>query len=303
MKKVIVTGSSGRIGSAIVDALKENYQVTGVDRISGSNTHVQCDILDREKMFASFQGCDAVFHCAAYHAPHVGEVNEEEFRRVNIEGTRLMAQLARECKLSKFIFTSTTALYGKASQLDGVASWITEETTPIPKTIYHRTKLESEKFLEDFANDSGIKTTSIRMSRCFPEPANLMAIYRIHRGIDKRDVASAHRLAYEVEYGSMFETFIVSGETPLQKEDCSGLFHKASDVLQLRAPKLFKLLSERKYEVVRSIDRVYCSHKAQRMLGWRPRFGFDEVFSQLDAHSQEVLDPIVEGESLHEVED
>ena len=51
------------------------------------------------------------------------------------------------------------------------------------------------------------------MSRCFPEPADLMAVFRLTRGIDARDVANAHLCSVEKRL-SGFNRFIISGATP-----------------------------------------------------------------------------------------
>ena len=69
------------------------------------------------------------------------------------------------------------------------------------------------------------------MSRCFPEPANLMAIYRLTRGIDVRDVANAHPCAIDKRL-SGFNRFIVSDFTPFNLNDCKQLHTNASAVLK-----------------------------------------------------------------------
>lgn len=292
MKKIVVTGSSGRIGSAIAQVLSKEFQVTGIDIAEGRHTTLIADILDKTRLSKAFEGCEAVIHAAAFHAPHVGRVKDEEFMRVNVEGTKTVAILTKTHGLRKIIFTSTTALYGYASQAEEKASWIDEKTKPEPKTIYHRSKLECEEFLKGFAKENYIPVVSIRMSRCFPEPANLMAVYRLHRGIDKRDVARAHQLALESHHQNLFETFIISGETPFKQEDCRGLFHDACSIIKIRSPGLWNLLAERGFEIPGSVDRVYCSDKARKHLNWRPEYGFKEVIHQLDQNSREVLDPV-----------
>ena len=56
--------------------------------------------------------------------------------------------------------------------------------------------------------------TSLRMSRCFPEPAEFMAWYRLHRGIDRRDVAEAHALA--LDRRGPPATYVISAATPFE---------------------------------------------------------------------------------------
>lgn len=288
-KKIVVTGSSGRIGSSIVKALTPDYEVVSIDRKASATTTIQGDIFDAELMEKALKDAYGLVHVAAYHAPHVGKVSDEEFQRVNVEGTKFIAELARRNNISRFIFTSTTALYGYASQTEGKASWIDESVEPKPKTIYHRTKLEAEKFLEGLAYEAGIRVSVIRMSRCFPEPANMMAVYRLHRGVDARDVADAHKLALGHEHIQQFDKFIISGKTPFKKNDCVDLLQDPEKILKIRCPELLRALGDLNLYLPKSIDRIYDSSKAQKELNWMPKYGYEEVLKQLKNSSSEIL--------------
>jgi nucleoside-diphosphate-sugar epimerase len=123
-------------------------------------------------------------------------VADAEFQRVNVDATLALWRAARAAGVRHFIFTSTTALYGTAPASTSRAAWITEATVPRPRSVYHRSKLAAEQALQDAAADGGPAVTVLRMSRCFPEAAPLMAAYRLHRGIDVRDVAEAHALRH-----------------------------------------------------------------------------------------------------------
>ena len=68
----------------------------------------------------------------------------------------------------------------------------------LPTTIYHATKIAAEDLLSIASKQGGLSVTVLRISRCFPEPAHIMAVYRLHRGIDARDVADAHAGALAV---------------------------------------------------------------------------------------------------------
>lgn len=236
----------------------------------------------------AFHGAEAVVHTAALHAPHVGIFDDSEFARINIEGTRQVVKAAKRCGVRTLIFTSTTALFGHAVTADpGSAAWITEKTDPQPKSIYHRTKLEAETYLADVANDE-LRITTLRMSRCFPEPAPVMAVYRLHRGIDARDVAEGHRLAILIP-GETYRTFILSGTTPFSTADCHELKHNAPQILRRECPTLCQLFEVRKWALPESIDRVYDSSLAQHALGWKPRYGYEDVVKLLDSNICEVL--------------
>ncbi|GAB4032400.1 NAD(P)-dependent oxidoreductase [Spirosoma gilvum] len=232
------------------------------------------------------KGADAVIHTAALHAPHVGVFSDAEFIRINVDGTRLVAEAALATQVRRLIFTSTTAIFGKSIE-NGLSAWVTDETIPQPRSIYHRTKLEAEALLRRVADDR-LAVRVIRMSRCFPEPADLMAIYRLARGIDVRDVASAHVAALTNE-GEAYQDFIISGDTPFQSEDCADLATNPAMVLAKRVPALLAAFNERGWPLPISIDRVYAGTRAKTDLNWQPRYGFEEVLAQLDRGSLEVL--------------
>lgn len=284
--RVVLTGSSGRIGRAIFGALSPDHDVIGIDRNAFSTTRIIGDCTDRELLKAALDGADAVIHAAGPHAPHVGVVSDAEFLRVNVDGTRTIAEIARASGVRRFLYTSTTALYGHAVE-PGRCTWIDEETTSQPRTIYHRTKLAAEALLEDLAS-AEMPLRVLRMSRCFPEPAPLMAAYRLHRGVDARDVATGHALAL-ADDGAPFERFVLSGASPFTREDCDDLARDAAGVIRARLPSLAAEFERREWPLPRSIDRVYSSAKAEEALGWKARFDWREVLAQADRDDLEVL--------------
>lgn len=231
-------------------------------------------------------GADAVVHTAALHSPHVGTIPDAEFQRINVDGTQLVIEAAQACGVPRIVFTSTTALYGYAI-VKGACTWVDEETQPQPRTIYHRTKLAAERLLEKAASPE-LAIRVLRMSRCFPETADRMAAYRLHRGIDVRDVADAHVCALS-NGGPAFQRFNVSGATPFQTADVEKLANDAASLIEERAPELALTFKSRGWSLPTVIDRVYSPKAAETSLGWRSVYGSAEVVAQLDRRSIEVL--------------
>ena len=243
--RVIVTGAAGLIGSGVAERLARDHDVIGVDLRPGALVGIVGDCNEVELPEA-----DAIVHVAALHAPDVGKRGEEEFRRANVDSTaRLLAHGARH-----FVLTSTTSLYGHA-----LHGWIDETIEPRPRDIYDVTKREAERLVR--AAGGAI----LRMSRCFPESAELMTAYRLHRGVDRRDVAEAHALAI-----GRAGTWIVSAETPFQREDVAEL--------AVDAPAVIRRHHDLPW-MPATIDRVYDSSLARRELGWRPRYGVEACLS------------------------
>jgi len=146
--KIAVTGTNGRIGREIHFALCREHEVVGIDRaVSSVTTHLG-EIDNYKLLTKAFKGAEAVVHTAALHAPHVGVFDDNEFHRINIEGTKKVFRAAIDCGVQTLVFTSSTALYGFAAQQPDRAAWINETTIPQPKSIYHRTKLEAEQLLD-----------------------------------------------------------------------------------------------------------------------------------------------------------
>lgn len=284
--KIILTGSSGRIGRAIFASLAREHEVIGVDTKVFSTTRVVGDCADEALMRPLLEGADALIHTAGPHAPHVNEVLDEEFTRINVEATGNLYNWALASGMRSFLYTSTTALYGHTISKD-TCTWVDEGTPASPKSIYHCTKLEGEERLEDLA-DGALPVRVLRMSRCFPESAPLMASYRLHRGIDARDVGEGHALALMHE-GPAFARFILSGATPLTRQDCEGLAKDAPAIIRQRAPKLAEAFAQRGWELPLTIDRVYDPGAAATQLDWQTRWGWEEVLAQTDRDDLEVL--------------
>ena len=282
--KVLLTGSSGRIGGAIAARLTLRHQVTGVDIRPGALTAEIADVRDTERLAELVRDCDAVIHTASLHVPDLAARSPEEFRAVNVDATRRLLEACGEAGVARFVYTSTTSLYGDAMLPEaGAAVWVTEELEPQPRDTYDETKLAAEAACRDAARH-GLRCVSLRMSRCFAEEPRLVAIYRLYRGVDPEDVAQAHELALEWE-GAGFDVFNVSAPPPFTREDCARLFMDAASVVLERHPWAAAEFERRAWLLPRSIDRVYVVDKAIAGLGYRPVHDFPSLFRRQAALS------------------
>lgn len=274
--RILVTGSSGLVGSGVAERLRREHEVVGADLRPGPATEILADIADPEWMKHALHGVDAVVHVAALHAPHVGRSSNSDFQRINVEATASLLDLARSAGVGRFVFTSSTSVYGHAlGPADGRAAWIDEAVEPLPRDIYDRTKLEAERLVRG-ASGAGFSTAILRMSRCFPEPLPEMAIYRLHRGIDRRDVADAHALAIEAA-SPAGETFLISAPCPFRDEDREELVSDAAAVIRRSAPSVAAEFERRHWRLPCTIGRVYSPARAGSGLGFVARYGPDAV--------------------------
>jgi UDP-glucose 4-epimerase len=288
MKKVIITGSSGRIGRALHWKLSQKYHTEGIDISPSSATSIIGDIQNDDQLLKAFENVDTVFHSAALHAPHVGIKSEKDFYEINVHATEKICRAAKASGVKQLIFTSTTALYGYANLGQEKAVWVDEHTVPQPRTIYHKTKLEAEKILQDYASKE-FPISIIRMSRCFPEPVHKMAIYRLHRGVDYRDVADAHIAASEIEKTKDIDVFVISGNTAFFQSDVEELAQNPEAVIRERHPELAAEFDKRKWNFPTTIDRVYDASYAAKTLHWRSKRNAMDVIKQYDQEDYEIL--------------
>jgi len=275
--KVLVTGATGRIGSAIAARLALRHTVTGLDLRPGALTQVVADVADTARLAPLLTGIDAVIHTAALHVPDLAARSREDFHEVNVAATRRLLAAAGEAGVRRFVYSSTTSLYGDAMlPLAGEAVWVTESLAPEPRDVYDETKLAAEAACEQ-AGRAGMACTSLRMARCFPEDPRLVAIYRLYRGVDAEDVAQAHELALDAEDAG-FRVFNVSAPTPFGRTDCRRLFEDAESVVLERHPWAAGEFARRGWQLPRSIDRVYVVDQAIAELGYRPQHDFAALF-------------------------
>ncbi|BAZ09933.1 3-beta hydroxysteroid dehydrogenase/isomerase family protein [Calothrix sp. NIES-4071] len=169
--KALVTGANGFTGSHLVQALQnQGNTVVGLVRKSSnlaslSNYNVQLvsgDITDRDALRTAMTGADTVFHTAAY--VEIGIVNEAEMKRVNVEGTRAVLEVARAVGVSKIVYCSTIGVFG-----DTKGEVINETFTRVQKdfsSAYDRTKYQAQQIVDEFAK-SGLNVVSILPSGIF----------------------------------------------------------------------------------------------------------------------------------------
>lgn len=275
--RVLVTGASGRIGGAIAARLALRHQVTGIDRRPGPLTVEVLDVCDTARLAPLLAGLDAIVHTASLHVPDLAACSVEQFHAVNVDATRRLLAAAGEAGVARFVYTSTTSLYGDAMLPSaGEAAWVTEELAPRPRDVYDETKLAAEDACREAASH-GLACTSLRMSRCFPEEPRLVAVYRLYRGVDAEDVAQAHELALATGREG-HEVYNISAPSPFTRADCRSLFEDAASVVLKRYPWADAEFQRRGWLLPRSIDRVYVVDKAIAGLGYRPEHDFAAHF-------------------------
>ena len=151
MKRVIVTGARGFVGKALMNQLiKDGYQVFPVS-FTNFLQETPCSLPE----------ADICIHLAArVHVMNDSHPNPiEEYRRINFDGTKLLAEFAHRAGVKRFIYMSTVKAVAESSLCNKP---LTVSTTPAPTDPYAISKLESENYLLDFAKTSGMEVVVIR---------------------------------------------------------------------------------------------------------------------------------------------
>ena len=163
MKRVVVTGGGGFVGSNIVRALLGQGDLVTVVGRSGypmleamGARCLQGDIADQSFMDQACQGVDLVFHVAA-KAGIWG--TWQEYAHTNITGTAVCIKSCRKNKVPALVYTSTPSVVFDRHDLEGV----NEQTPYATKTLCHyaTSKIIAEKLILQ-ANDHQLRTTAIR---------------------------------------------------------------------------------------------------------------------------------------------
>ena len=108
----------------------------------------------------------------------------------------------------------------------------------------------------------------LRIARCFPEPPELLARHRLHRGVALADVAAAHMLAVPA---TVTGTYNIAGPLLFEPDDTEQLYNDAAAVLQRRHPAIAAAFAARRWPLPQHLDRVYDSRAALAALGYRPQ--------------------------------
>ena len=320
--KILVTGSAGHLGEALLRTLEEKGQrdLIGLDLVAsqyttniGSITDTQvyhgplyqiiCIVTSISVQFVRecMTGVDIVYHTATLHKPHVATHTRQQFVDTNITGTlNLLEAAAVQPQQPVFIFTSTTSVYGDAlepNKSGDPAVWVTEETIPIPKNIYGVTKLAAEDLCQLFHRNQGLSCLILRTSRFFSgedddpisrskySDQNLKCNEYLHRRVDIEDCVEAHFCAAERAQSLGFGKFIITATTPFcnEKNELVAIRCDPTRILKQRAPTFEKAYEISGWKMSEDISRVYDNKKARIELQWSPKYDFSRMCDTLHA--------------------
>tara|TARA_S200000501_G_C20817046_1_gene741084 strand:+ start:299 stop:1294 length:996 start_codon:yes stop_codon:yes gene_type:complete len=313
MKKILVTGSEGFIGSHLVEYLiKKNYKVNSLILYNSFNSKGWLedispsskkkinfffgDIRDPGSLKDSLKGCDVVINLAAligipysYNAP-------SSYLETNIQGTLNLLNLSLKNKISKFIHTSTSEVYGTAQFVP-----INENHPIVAQSPYAATKVAADQLVDSFNKTYGLNTVILRPFNTFGPRQSLRAVIPTiisqslkGKNINLGNINSRRDFTYVTETVEAFEKAIRSnkanGETiNLGTNKDYSIKEIINMISKILDKKLIIKQDKKRYRPKKSeVNRLLSNNlKARKILKWTPKSKNKKVFMQ---HLKETID-------------
>jgi len=152
--KILITGSSGLIGTAISKHLAINNEILYFDLKSKQ------DIRNYNLINEEIKKCDGIIHLAAVSRPREAQNDHKTAEEINIEGTRNIVNEALKQK-KWLIYASSREVYGEVSEFP-----VSESFALNPINVYGKTKLYAEQIINN-SKEKGLKAATLRFSNVY----------------------------------------------------------------------------------------------------------------------------------------
>ena len=160
MRKVLITGGAGFIGSHVSQALFQNgFEVRSYDLLPSKIEKIesiQGDILNQDLLGKALQGCDAIVHLAAQISVPRSLDYPEETMEINVKGTQNVLAAAKKHGIKRIVLASSAAVYGDSTNLP-----LNEESLGNILSPYASSKLKNEE-QAILAREDGLETVALR---------------------------------------------------------------------------------------------------------------------------------------------
>ncbi len=273
MKRVVVTGSSGKVGRATVAELSDaGYEVLGVDLLRGPATHagaIVADLTEMGQVVELLAGADAVVHHAAIPAP--GIRTEEVTFRTNMMSTFNVFEAAAVLGIGRVVWASSEMTLGLpfGPRLPDYAP-VDEDHTLYPEQSYALAKVLCEEIGRQYHRRFGTTVVALRFSNVikpadyerFPSywPDAKLRCWNLWGYVDVRDAARSARLALEAEISGAHSLIIAAADTVMDRP--------SADLMKEVYPSV----------PLRSLDNPQATllsiRRAREVLGYEPAYSW-----------------------------
>lgn len=293
MKKYIVTGGAGFIGSAVISEMKkhgsdiyviDNLSFGNRDFIDIDNDHFfKEDILDSKKMLEIFNKVkpDVLIHLAAIH--FIPYCNEHPFEsaNINIQGTMNVLDAAAASSVNQVFFASTAAVY---PIYDGPVG---EEHPTGPMDIYGLSKLTGERLCNEFHLRTGITSIICRFFNAFgPNETNPHLIPEIqqqvnsgNRKINLGNLTPKRDFIHTSDMASAVHVLLSQVKSGISTYNLGrGIEYSVTEIVESFERQLGeKIEIEVEQARVRKVERMHLLADVSKLksLGWEPKIDID----------------------------
>jgi len=175
-KKILITGGLGFIGSHIVEELIDNNQIIIIDNKSSGKlenlnnpNHKNLNLIiedlnemDLTHLTTLLEGVDYVFHLAAFVSVPISVEEPILSNKNNVDATVKLLTACKDANISKFVFSSSAAVYGKNPNIP-----LKETEDLMPSSPYAASKASCELYCQSFFESYGLSTISLRYFNVF----------------------------------------------------------------------------------------------------------------------------------------
>lgn len=296
--RILVAGGAGYVGSRLVpELLKKGYEVVVFDLyLYGEDIfedhpnlkQVKGDIRNLKAVDQALENCDTVIHLACISNDPSFELNPELGKSINLDSFEPFVKLCKKHKIKRFIYASSSSVYGVKSEPN-----VTEEMILEPLTDYSRFKADCEKILLKYISDDFICTILRPATVCGYAPrqrldvvVNILTNLAYHTG--KIKVLGGDQMRPNIHIEDMVRAYLHVLESPKEKVqgEIFNVGYHNHTVMQLG--KIVKDIVGKKRPVELTIEatndnRSYhvSSEKIAKKLGFKPKHSIENAVEDL----------------------
>lgn len=211
--KILITGSSGFLGSELVKHLSDKHEIIKYDIANNQ------DILNFKQLKESMSGCDIVVHVAAIRGPYQGKDFPDYFK-INCQGTFNVAQACLECGVKKLIYSSSTSYYGfeegmpynlPLSEKNPILTQLKGKLECDDSCIsYSTSKVIAEQILANYGLTKKVQTIILRLGPIGPKRGETWCLDEVSLSID--NAIKAIELSIEMKKELWYESFTITDD-------------------------------------------------------------------------------------------
>tara|TARA_B110000444_G_C18833251_1_gene594433 strand:+ start:647 stop:1621 length:975 start_codon:yes stop_codon:yes gene_type:complete len=298
--KIMVTGSSGFIGSHLTEYLVEKgYEVVAFDRYNSNNHYgwleqskykkkikfILGDIRDFDSVNKAMQGCDGVMHLAALIGIPYSYISPTAYIKTNVEGTLNVLESAKNLKLKQVIITSTSEVYGTAMKKK-----LSEKDELKAQSPYAASKIAADQLSLSYYRSFGLPIKIIRPFNTFGPRQSARAVIPtiITQAITNKKIKIGNLnvtrdFLFVEDLCSAYEKILKSNKlfgevvnVGVNSEiSIKNLIIKISKILKI---KLISVVEKQRIRPKKSeVNRLNCNNeKLKKLTNWKPKYKVDE---------------------------